>query len=297
MNKRIVTVLLSVALVILTVLTAAFAPIEQAKDTFQRLVAKRLIVLEGGALFSSNLDMDANPIENIGAAGTDFNSSGGLTTAAGVTVTSGGLTVTAGGATVTAGGLAVNAGGATIAGTVAVDAGEIGATEIANISRAVPLPLKAFIECTTDGGADINYSSGADAFPDYVNSATNGLGFTLSFDDTGSSEDTAVICIQLTVPQDYVSGGSVVTRATKDAETGANSELITCAGSINGAALGTAGTIATSGTASAAYTCTPTLSGLAAGDSLALAVYITSGGTMDDVVNITSGEWRYTGSQ
>lgn len=55
------------------------------------------------------LDMGANIISNIGNAGTDFLSNGGLTLANALTVTTGGLTVTAGGLTITAGSLRVDA--------------------------------------------------------------------------------------------------------------------------------------------------------------------------------------------
>jgi len=51
------------------------------------------------------LDMKAHAVTNIGAAGTDFSGSGGLTLADALVVTSGGATITAGGVTITAGGL------------------------------------------------------------------------------------------------------------------------------------------------------------------------------------------------
>jgi hypothetical protein len=50
----------------------------------------------GGVVSGGALDMGNNLITNIGNAGTDFTSGGGLTTAAGIGVTAGGLTVTAG---------------------------------------------------------------------------------------------------------------------------------------------------------------------------------------------------------
>jgi len=49
------------------------------------------------------VDMKNNVIKNIGNAGTDFGSTGGLTLANGLTVTTGGATITAGGLTVAAG--------------------------------------------------------------------------------------------------------------------------------------------------------------------------------------------------
>lgn len=194
-------------------------------------------------------------------------------------------------------GINVAGGGAVIVGTFTVDTGEVGAAEIADRTASLHVGLREFIECTTDAGADINFSSGADAFPDYINSATNGLGFTLTFDDTGGTEDTAYICGNLTVPPDYVSGGTFKLLVTKDAETGANTEVVNCAGSINGAALGTAGTATVTGASAQVITCTPTLTSLAAGNSVSFEIHLTSGGTMDDTLNIHSVEFQYTATQ
>lgn len=181
-------------------------------------------------------------------------------------------------------------------GSPAFIAASIDSTEIANQSRSVTLGLMTWIDCTTDAGAALNFSSGADAFPDFINSATDGLGFTLTFDDTGASEDTVRICASITVPPDYASGGALIARVTKDAESAAT-EVLNCAGSINGAALGAAGTVTLTGTASAAYTCTPTLTSLAAGDSVALTAYITSATTMDDTINVHAVQFQYTAVQ
>lgn len=60
------------------------------------------------AFTSGAIDMNAAIISNIGNAGTDFTSSGGLTLANALTVTTGGAVVTAGGLTVTAGNAAIN---------------------------------------------------------------------------------------------------------------------------------------------------------------------------------------------
>jgi hypothetical protein len=186
-------------------------------------------------------------------------------------------------------------GGATLGGTVALDASEIGAAEVADVTRSVPIPLMSFIECSTNGGATIEYTDGADAFPDFINSATDGLGFVLAFDDTGGQVDVSYVCSQLIVPQDYASGGAFAVRTTKNAETGANAEVLNCAGSINGAALGAGGTVTIATDASTRYTCTPTLAALAAGDSLSLELHVT--GTVDDIVNIAAVEFVYTATQ
>lgn len=183
------------------------------------------------------------------------------------------------------------------AGTVSLPTGSVGIGAIANISRTVSIPLLSFAECTTNAGALLSFTDGTDAHPHLANSSTDGLGYTLSFDATGGSVDTDYVCTQLPVPQDYVDGGVIVIRATKGAETGANSELITCQISVNGAALTTAGTIATSGTASAAYSCPPTLTGVTAGVALGITLRITSGGTADDAVNFQAAEFRYTATE
>jgi hypothetical protein len=51
----------------------------------------------GAGTLSGALDMSANVISNVGNAGTDFGSNGGLTLAQGLTVSAGGVTVSAGG--------------------------------------------------------------------------------------------------------------------------------------------------------------------------------------------------------
>lgn len=181
--------------------------------------------------------------------------------------------------------------------TLTLPAGSITAASVANITRTVSISLMDFIECTTDAGAAINFTDGADAFPDFINSSTNGLGFSLTFDATGGSVDTAFVCVQVLVPFNYVSGGAVKIEATKGAETGANTEVLNCAGSINSAALGTAGTVTLTGTAAASYSCTPTLTALAAGNSLGLELHITSGGTADDSVIVWAVGFEYTASQ
>lgn len=235
------------------------------------------LTTSGATSASGALNMNAQIISNVGNAGTDFLANGGLTLANAFIVTTG---------------------GAIISGTVALDANEIGSTEIVNITRTVPIPLLSFFECTTDVGVSLlDFSSGADASPDFINSATNGVGALLVFDATGGSVDTAYVCSNFMAPQDYVSGGLFRVQATKSGETGGATEVLNCQGSINGAALGTAGTVTTSGTASASYTCTPTLTALAAGNSVSFEFNITSSGTPDDSVNLAAVSFEYSASQ
>jgi len=182
-------------------------------------------------------------------------------------------------------------------GALAVASGSVSAAEIANVVRYVNVPLSAFIDCQTDAGALLGFDTTADALADYVNSSTDGTGFTLRFDDTGSSEDQAMeVCSQLLVPADYASGGAFKVRALKDAHTAAT-EVINCGVSVNGAALQTAGTVTTSASASTAYTCSPTIAALAADDSLSFYLSITSDSTMNDIVDIAAVAFFYTATQ
>lgn len=90
-------------------------------DTNEAVTAGIQFVNAGGG-FTTGIDMANLLIANIGAAGTDFSATGGLTLADALSVSSGGLTVTAGGATLTAGALAVNSDSITSDGTLTIDA-------------------------------------------------------------------------------------------------------------------------------------------------------------------------------
>lgn len=186
---------------------------------------------------------------------------------------------------------------ATFVGDPVLGTGGASAGEVADVVRYVPIPLRSWVDCQTDAGADLSFGSGADALADFINSATDGTGFTIQFDDSGGAEDQgSEICSQVTVPGDYASGGAIIVRALKDAHTAGNTELLTCGASINGAALGVAATTAIGVAATAAYTCTPAGT-FAAGDSASLYLSITSGGTMDDTVEIASSVFAYTATQ
>lgn len=182
-------------------------------------------------------------------------------------------------------------------GEVVLPTGSVSAGEILDLTRTISVPIFSMIECTTDAGALIGFDATADALPDFSCSATDGLGCSLTFDAVGGSVDTAKACGVFVVPADYASGGAFIFRATKSAETGANSEVINVQISNDGAALEAAGTATTSGTAAATYTVTPTIAGLAAGESVGFAVSVTSGGTADDAVNILSIGFTYTATQ
>ncbi len=90
-------------------------------DTNESVAAGILFVNAGGG-FTTGIDMANLTITNIGAAGTDFSATGGLTLADSLAVSSGGLTVTTGGATISAGDLAVNSDTITSDGTLTINA-------------------------------------------------------------------------------------------------------------------------------------------------------------------------------
>ncbi len=181
-------------------------------------------------------------------------------------------------------------------GEVVLPTGSVAAAEILDLTRTVNIPITTLVECSSTG-AVIGFDATADALPDFACSATDGLGCSLTFDDTSGTEDTAYTCGQLVVPDDYAAGGVFVFRVTKDAQTAGNTELLTVQISNDAGALETAGTTAITTNTIAEYTVTPTIAGIAAGESLGFTLRITSGGTMDDVVNIWSMGFEYTATQ
>lgn len=188
-------------------------------------------------------------------------------------------------------------GAAQFDGAVTLPTGDVSAGEIADATHDINIPLHSFIDCQTDAGANLDFNSGADVIADFINSATDGTGFTLTFDDTGATEDqTSEVCSQVRIPADWISGGTFRIMASKDAHAGAT-EVINCAVSINGAALLAAGTVTTSASAATSYSCTPTLTALAANDSLSFYLSVTSGTTMDDTVNLHAVALVYTAAQ
>ena len=178
-----------------------------------------------------------------------------------------------------------------------IPASGISAGEIVDIARNINVPLLSFIDCQTDAGTRLVFVSGVDALADIVNSATDGTGFVIRFDDTAATEDqNSEICSQFTVPPDYASGGAFVIRALKDAHAGAT-EVLNAAVSVNGAQLQAAGTTTTSAAASTSYTVTPTIAALVAGDSVSFYVSITSGTTIDDTVDVAAVAFQYTATE
>lgn len=168
---------------------------------------------------------------------------------------------------------------------------------IANVSRAINLPLETWYDCDTNAGDRLAFAeSTPDAVPDYSNSSTDGLGRVILFDDTSGTPDvSSSICSEFVVPPDYASGGALLIRALKDTHTGV-AEWLNAQVSINGAALGTNSGVATTGTATTAYTLTPAGT-YTAGASVSATIQLTSTGTITDTVSIAGVEWTYTSTQ
>jgi hypothetical protein len=177
--------------------------------------------------------------------------------------------------------------------------GDLGGTypnpTIDDLTRAMPIPLTSFIDCQTNGGAFLDFSSGADRIPDFVNSATDGQGFAIEFDVVAGTEDEdAEICSQFIVPADYA--GPVMRllmRRTKSGDSG-SSELINCGVSRNAGALGDSVT-GVSGAGSATSSCG--LSGSASyapGDSIQIYLSLGAVGPVpDDAVQIQAITMEY----
>jgi hypothetical protein len=165
--------------------------------------------------------------------------------------------------------------------------------DIADRSRAISIPLASFIDCQTDAGAFLDFTSGVDSIPDFTNSTTDGQGFVIRFDATsGSPDQDSEICSQLTLPPDYESDGEFRLRFSKPSTSGASEDL-SSAVSVNGGALSPVATFtgccfATSGT----VTLTPAFSG-APYRSLSFYLAVNSPTTIDNLIDIQSVEFVY----
>jgi hypothetical protein len=175
--------------------------------------------------------------------------------------------------------------------------GTLGAGDIQDPTRGISIPLTAFTDCHTNTAAAIDYSSGTDTIPDF--GGANNQPVSIMFDSAATHEDEDTpICVGLTIPPDYVSGGELLVRANNATDTGAE-EDITCNTSVNGTT-GTPHSVAvhTPGVATASYTCPLTFASTPApGDAFGITIEITSPTTMDNSVAISAVEFLYTAAQ
>ncbi len=173
----------------------------------------------------------------------------------------------------------------------------IEAGEITDLTRSVNIPLTSFIDCQTDGGAFLDFSSGADPIANFFAPPADGSGVILDFDATVGSEDqNSEVCAHFVVPPDYASGGTFRFAGALVLTPTGSDEVLNCSAGRNFNAHEAAGTVAITG-ALDFLTCTPTLTGLAGGDNVDFFFMITSSGTMDNAVRLFSLEFRYTATQ
>jgi hypothetical protein len=221
---------------------------------------------------------------------------------------------------------ATNAGNATNAGTVdgknasdflAVDAtaggdltggfsnlqlgqNSVGATDIANVQRSVSIPLAAFIDCQTNGGAYLPFTGNldnADNIARFEVPNQDGSVPYIAFDANATQPDQNFeICSSLSVPPDYASGGSFFVTGVRGSAATAEEDL-QCNGSVNQNIFASASVVLD--TSSFAKTCTPTFSSppLTPGASLQFYLSITSPTTMDSFVDLHTVEFAYTAVQ
>jgi hypothetical protein len=157
---------------------------------------------------------------------------------------------------------------------------------IANTTRTIQVPLRSLVECDTDAGADINFASGADAFPDFVGRATDGEGFFLRFDaDTGNEDQDTSVCSQVMIPADAVSPGLTLNvRLAKNAHNGAP-ENLNCTFAVNGGPISASNVLATVTAAETLYPCASNPS-FAPNDLVSISLSISSSGTIGNEVDV-----------
>ena len=177
------------------------------------------------------------------------------------------------------------------------------ASKIANVTRAISIPLPAFHDCQTASGAFLDFTSGADAIADYIGDAgVDGTSSMIRFDSTGGSPDQdSEICSNVSIPPDYASGGHlrVLVMRTGAVESG-GSEVLTCGAGVDGSGPGAPGNVAIPvlGTTRSSLVCVPSFaSPLAPGRGVGFYLSITSDGVMDQSVVIISVAFEYTATQ
>lgn len=165
---------------------------------------------------------------------------------------------------------------------------------VVNQTRSVSLPLTSFVDCDSAANAFLDFSSGADAAPDFNrNSATNGTGIALEFDDTAGSEDDFFdVCSQLAVPEDWASGGRVRFRATNSSAPTAPVESLRCRFSSDVLQAAPTGSVPLSQGVNS-YTCSPSHPVFGRGSNLTVSIAVTSDSAMNDDVRVLAVEFLY----
>jgi hypothetical protein len=179
-------------------------------------------------------------------------------------------------------------------------ANSVDASMIPDAARAIQLPLRSFIDCDTDGGADINFTTGVDALPDFVGQAADGAGFVIRFDDTGGSPDSgSSICSQVMIPPDAAAGSilHLILRASRDANTAGAGESFSCAAAVNGGASTDLAIVSPSTASPTALDCGMAIA-YAPHDLVTIGLTVNSaGGPMNDELDLHGVELEYVASR
>jgi hypothetical protein len=175
----------------------------------------------------------------------------------------------------------------------------VGASEIADTVRSVSLPLTSFLICTPSASGIVDFTSGADAKPDFENPVDARL--AMVWDVVFFEEDTNAVCASFAVPADYASGGTV--RLVSTAGSGqSNDWQVATVRQTPGSTEDTTPSIATGGTncdsgitSGNAYVCSTTITdALNAGDAIIVSVRRAGG---SNAMRLHGVEFRYTATQ
>jgi hypothetical protein len=158
---------------------------------------------------------------------------------------------------------------------------------IVDTERAISFQLGAFHKCDDTFGY-IDFNSIVDGEPDFTFLGTNGGQILIAWDDSANPDTNVEMCSQFAVPPDYASGGHFVLRVSKDGETAAGVEVISCGVAGSGVQF-----LNVVGAAVASYTCTPGAI-YTPGTNQSFFVSASSGnGNFDDTVRLHSVQWVY----
>jgi hypothetical protein len=203
-----------------------------------------------------------------------------------------------------------SAGTADYAGTAgtanSVPASAIGPGNIADVTRSVNLPLNSFRNAT-DGGTAFDSDSGDDDNAPDWEVANNSLSLVWDDDFDGPAmsndlTDSDRAITTLMVPPDYVSGATVVLRASRQTDTaGASEERLRCNTTINnGAVTNTINAPLAFGTAVGLYFL-PLDGTYGSGDAVDVRCFADGGSAGDvafnDPVELRAIEFEYTAQQ
>ncbi len=176
-------------------------------------------------------------------------------------------------------------------GEMVLPGSSIGAAEIVNITRSVPLPLGSWLDCTSR--VTLSVDDGADAQPDFT--VTSSVP-RIVYDVTGGSPDTNEICTTFVVPADYASGGSFNARIKQSAATVTQAETFSCRISVDDAAIGAANA-ATLTNSTSVQTGTSTPAGTWAAGALIAVACKQGNASADDAISILAIEGSYVATE